>query len=173
MVNKTPQDCEKFVHEHEHYGMAMRNSSDSIIAETKAKVEHRDVVAIGPVPDRDEDAVPAGQKRARAMVCHLAFRQRIPLKQLSRQIPKIEKRLKEKTGNAPLYYHYLSAFASSFDMWDSVQTISLPRGHGLLQAYMGLRPTDPDTLEYEALMRDAFGQAYDDYASRTGRVLPL
>jgi len=55
-------------------------------------------------------------------------------------------------GAAPLYYHYLSAFASSFELWDSVQTINFPRGHGILKAYMGLRPQDPDTLEYEGLL---------------------
>ncbi len=81
---------------------------------------------------------------------------------------RVEKRLKDETGKAPLYYHYLSAFASSFDMWDSVQTVSLPRGHGLLQAYMGLRPTDPDTLEYEALMRAAYGEEKtEEYLSRS------
>ena len=53
-------------------------------------------------------------------------------------------------------------------MWDSVQTVSLPRGHGLLQAYMGLRPTDPDTLEYEALMRAAYGEEKtEEYLSRS------
>ena len=81
---------------------------------------------------------------------------------------RVEKELAEATGNAPLYYHYLSAFASSFDLWDSVQTVNLPRGHGLLQAYMGLRPTDPDTLEYEALMKEAYGEAQaEEYLSRS------
>ncbi|MBT6274337.1 MAG: Rieske 2Fe-2S domain-containing protein [Chromatiales bacterium] len=81
---------------------------------------------------------------------------------------RVENRLKEEEGAAPLYYHYLSAFASGFDKWDSVQTMSLPRGHGLLQAYMGLRPTDPDTLEYEARMKAAYGEAKaEEYLSRS------
>jgi hypothetical protein len=70
---------------------------------------------------------------------------------------RIESRLKAERGAAPLFFHYLSAFASGFDQWDSVQTVNLPRGHGVLKAYMGLRPTDPDTLEYEALMKRAYG----------------
>ena len=66
---------------------------------------------------------------------------------------RVEKRIKEEKGSAPLHYHYLSTFASSFEQWDGVQTINFPRGHGILKAYMGLRPQDPDTLEYEAVLR--------------------
>lgn len=81
---------------------------------------------------------------------------------------RVEARIKKAGGSAPLYYHYLSTFASSFEMWDSVQTINLPRGHGLLQAYMGLRPTDPDTLEYESLMKKAYGdEKAEEYLSRS------
>jgi phenylpropionate dioxygenase-like ring-hydroxylating dioxygenase large terminal subunit len=81
---------------------------------------------------------------------------------------RVEARIKKQGGSAPLYYHYLSTFASSFEMWDSVQTINLPRGHGLLQAYMGLRPTDPDTLEYESLMKKAYGEdKAEEYLSRS------
>jgi phenylpropionate dioxygenase-like ring-hydroxylating dioxygenase large terminal subunit len=72
---------------------------------------------------------------------------------------RVEKRLKAERGSAPLYYHYLSAFASSFAQWDGVQTINFPQGHGILKAYMGLRPQDPDTLEYEALLEKAYGKA--------------
>jgi len=79
----------------------------------------------------------------------------------------VENQVKEKSGEAPLYYHYLSAFASSFDMWDSVQTVNLPRGHGILKAYMGLRPTDPDTVEYENILKDAYGEEKtEEYLSR-------
>jgi len=81
---------------------------------------------------------------------------------------RVEARLKKERGSAPLYYHYLSTFASSFEMWDSVQTVNMPRGHGILKAYMGLRPTDPDTLEYEALMREAYGpEKTEEYLSRS------
>jgi phenylpropionate dioxygenase-like ring-hydroxylating dioxygenase large terminal subunit len=81
---------------------------------------------------------------------------------------RVEKRLKAEKGAAPLYYHYLSTFASSFEQWDAVQTISFPHGHGLLKAYMGLRPQDPDTLEYEALLKQAHGeQRAEEYLSRS------
>jgi len=81
---------------------------------------------------------------------------------------RVEARLKKEQGSAPLYYHYLSTFASSFEMWDSVQTVNMPKGHGILKAYMGLRPTDPDTLEYEALMRDSYGaEKTEEYLSRS------
>ncbi len=81
---------------------------------------------------------------------------------------RIEKRLKEKTGQAPLYYHYLSTFASSFDMWDSVQTVNFPRGHGILKAYMGLRPQDADTKAHEAQLVKAYGaHKAEEYLSRS------
>lgn len=81
---------------------------------------------------------------------------------------RVEKRLKAEKGSAPLYYHYLSTFASSFEQWDGVQTINFPRGHGILKAYMGLRPQDPDTLEYEAQLEQAYGKAkMEEYLSRS------
>lgn len=81
---------------------------------------------------------------------------------------RVEKRLKAEQGSAPLYYHYLSTFASSFDQWDSVQTINFPHGHGILKAYMGLRPQDPDTLAHEALLKQAYGeQRAEEYLSRS------
>jgi phenylpropionate dioxygenase-like ring-hydroxylating dioxygenase large terminal subunit len=70
---------------------------------------------------------------------------------------RVERTMKANGVTPPLYYHYLSAFASSFDQWDSVQTVSLPRGHGILKGYMGLRPEDPDTQEYVAAMYRAYG----------------
>jgi len=81
---------------------------------------------------------------------------------------RVEKRLKAEGGSAPLYYHYLSTFASSFEQWDGVQTINFPRGHGILKAYMGLRPRDPDTLAYEALLEQAYGKAkMEEHLSRS------
>jgi len=81
---------------------------------------------------------------------------------------RVEKRLKETEGGAPLHFHYLSTFASSFDQWDSVQTVNFPHGHGILKAYMGLRPSDPDTQEYEALMRKAYGpEKTEEFLSRS------
>ncbi len=81
---------------------------------------------------------------------------------------KVETRLKATQGSAPLHYHYLSTFASSFDQWDSVQTVNFPHGHGILKAYMGLRPTDPDTVEYESIMKKAYGEEKaEEYLSRS------
>jgi phenylpropionate dioxygenase-like ring-hydroxylating dioxygenase large terminal subunit len=81
---------------------------------------------------------------------------------------RVERRIKEQKGSVPLYYHYLSAFASSFEQWDSVQTINYPQGHGILKAYMGLRPQDKDTLEHEALLKQAYGeQKAEEYLSRS------
>jgi hypothetical protein len=71
---------------------------------------------------------------------------------------KVERTLKGEGKEAPLYYHYLSTFASSFDQWDSVQTVNFPRGHGILKSYMALRPKDPDTQEYTEAMYKAYGE---------------
>jgi phenylpropionate dioxygenase-like ring-hydroxylating dioxygenase large terminal subunit len=80
---------------------------------------------------------------------------------------RIEKKIKEATGAAPLYYHYLSAFASKFEQWDAVQTLNFPRGHGILKAYMGLRPQDPDTRAHEAMLVEAYGaEKTEEYLSR-------
>ena len=81
---------------------------------------------------------------------------------------RVEQRLKSEKGSAPLFFHYLSTFASSFDQWDSVQTVNFPNGHGILKAYMGLRPTDPDTVEYENLLKQAYGpEKAEEYLSRS------
>jgi phenylpropionate dioxygenase-like ring-hydroxylating dioxygenase large terminal subunit len=81
---------------------------------------------------------------------------------------RVENRVKAEQGKAPLFFHYLSTFASSFDQWDSVQTVNFPNGHGILKGYMGLRPTDPDTLEHEALLKKAYGEAKaEEYLSRS------
>ena len=81
---------------------------------------------------------------------------------------RIEKQIKASGGAAPLYYHYLSTFSSSFEQWDSVQTINFPRGHGVLKAYMGLRPQDPDTKAYEKLMEKAYGkEKMEEFLSRS------
>ena len=42
--------------------------------------------------------------------------------------------------------------------WDAFQTINYPYGHCILTGYMGLRPKDPDTLAYEAVMERAYGR---------------
>jgi phenylpropionate dioxygenase-like ring-hydroxylating dioxygenase large terminal subunit len=73
----------------------------------------------------------------------------------------VEKIIAKKTpsGEAPLSYHMLSAFATvTIDKWDNFQTINYPYGHCILTGYMGLRPKDPDTLAYEKVMEKAYGK---------------
>jgi phenylpropionate dioxygenase-like ring-hydroxylating dioxygenase large terminal subunit len=71
----------------------------------------------------------------------------------------IELDIEKRTGKAPLSYHMLSAFATvTIDKWDAFQTLNYPHGHCILTGYMGLRPKDPDTLEYERVMEKAYGK---------------
>jgi phenylpropionate dioxygenase-like ring-hydroxylating dioxygenase large terminal subunit len=71
----------------------------------------------------------------------------------------VEKEIEKRTGQAPLSYHMLSAFATvTIDKWDNFQTLNYPHGHCVLTGYMGLRPKDPDTLAYEKTLVDAYGQ---------------
>jgi phenylpropionate dioxygenase-like ring-hydroxylating dioxygenase large terminal subunit len=80
----------------------------------------------------------------------------------------VEKEIEKHDGKAPLDYHYISAFVTvPLDKWDMVQTVNFANGHSLLQGYMGLRPQDPDTLEYEAVMRAHYG------AERTEEILSV
>jgi phenylpropionate dioxygenase-like ring-hydroxylating dioxygenase large terminal subunit len=66
---------------------------------------------------------------------------------------------KAKKGTAPLSYHMLSAFATvTVDKWDAFQTLSYPYGHCILTGYMGLRPSDKDTLAYDEIMLKAYGR---------------
>lgn len=71
----------------------------------------------------------------------------------------VEKEIKEETGeDPPLSYHFLSAFATPLEKWDTMETLGHPYGHCSLQGYMGLRPQDPDSQEYEAIMRKHYGE---------------
>lgn len=71
----------------------------------------------------------------------------------------VEKTIKAETGDdAPRSYHYLSAFTTPIHKWDGLETVGHPYGHCMLQGYMGLRPRDPDTLEYEAVMHERYGK---------------
>jgi len=71
----------------------------------------------------------------------------------------VERKIKRDTGGQPLHYHYLSAFTTPFDKWDQLETYGFPYGHTILGGYMGLRPTDPDTLEHEKVLAKAYGEA--------------
>jgi phenylpropionate dioxygenase-like ring-hydroxylating dioxygenase large terminal subunit len=71
----------------------------------------------------------------------------------------VEKMIEKSTGKAPLRYHMLSAFATvTIDKWDAFQTLNYPHGHCILTGYMGLRPKDPDTIEYEKTLINAYGK---------------
>ena len=66
--------------------------------------------------------------------------------------------MEQETGEKPpLSYHYLSAFTTPIEVWDTLETLGHPYGHCVLQGYMGLRPQDPDTLAYDAVMREHYG----------------
>ncbi len=65
---------------------------------------------------------------------------------------------KRTTGKAPIKYHMLSAFAMPFPEWDKLETVGFPNGHCFLQGYMGLRPSDPDSLAYEKIMTETYGE---------------
>ncbi len=71
----------------------------------------------------------------------------------------VEQAYEERTGEKPpLSYKMLSAFIMPLEKWDELETVGHPYGHCMLQGYMGLRPTDPDTLAYEAIMKQAYGE---------------
>ena len=79
----------------------------------------------------------------------------------------VERKIAKKTGEKPLHYHMLSAFTIPFEKWDTLQTVGLPYGHTVLTGYMGLRPTDADTLEHEAILEKAYGKKKkEEYLSR-------
>lgn len=70
----------------------------------------------------------------------------------------VEKQIEQDTGEkAPFYYHYLSAFTTPYEVWNTLETEGHPYGHCILQGYMGLRPDDPDTLAYEKVMHEHYG----------------
>jgi len=79
----------------------------------------------------------------------------------------VEREIQRKTGEKPLHYHMLSAFTTPFDKWDELQTVGMPYGHTILTGYMGLRPTDPDTLAHEAVLEQAYGkEKMEEYLGR-------
>ena len=70
-----------------------------------------------------------------------------------------EKEIKEETGDdAPPFYKYLSSLSTPLSRWATLETRAYPHGHCLLGGYIGLRPTDPDTVIYESMMRERYGE---------------
>ncbi len=69
----------------------------------------------------------------------------------------IEEEVKQRDGAAPFDYHFLSGFTLPLGAFDKMTTVNYANGHSVLQGYMSLRPQDPDSLEYEALMKQRLG----------------
>ena len=85
-----------------------------------------------------------------------------------RAAAEVERTYEERTGNKPpLSYHFLSAFMVPVEKFDEFYTVGHPGGHCMLEGYMGLRPTDPDSLAYEEAMRKNYG------AERTEEILSV
>jgi phenylpropionate dioxygenase-like ring-hydroxylating dioxygenase large terminal subunit len=79
-----------------------------------------------------------------------------------------EREIKEETGHdAPYFYKYISALNTPMARWATLQTRSYAHGHCILSGYLGLRPTDPDSVFYENLMRERYGaKEADEILSR-------
>ena len=79
----------------------------------------------------------------------------------------VERKIKRETGEQPLHYHYLSAFTTPFEKWDTLTNTCYPHGHIVFSGYMGLRPTDPDTKAHEEALTRSYGQQkMEEYLSR-------
>jgi phenylpropionate dioxygenase-like ring-hydroxylating dioxygenase large terminal subunit len=76
-----------------------------------------------------------------------------------RAAAEIEEEVRHRDGNAPLDYHFLSGFTLPLSAFDKMTTISYPAGHSILEGYMSLRPQDPISLNYEAIMKGKYGEA--------------
>ena len=71
----------------------------------------------------------------------------------------VERKYEKRTGKKPpLSYHYISAFNVPIEKFGELQTTGHPHGHCTLEGYMGLRPKDPETLEYEKVMHKHYGK---------------
>src|SRR5437773_1715427 len=78
---------------------------------------------------------------------------------MKRAAREVELEIEKRTGKIPLSYHMLSAFSTvTIEKWDNFQTLNYPYGHCILTGYMGLRPQDPETLEYERVLAKAYGE---------------
>jgi phenylpropionate dioxygenase-like ring-hydroxylating dioxygenase large terminal subunit len=71
----------------------------------------------------------------------------------------IEKEIKEETGeDAPYFYKYISSLTTPMSRWEALETRAYAHGHCMLTGYLGLRPTDPDSVFYEDIMRQRYGE---------------
>ena len=66
----------------------------------------------------------------------------------------VEREIEKRDGRKPpLAYSFISAFKTPIEEWGKFDTVGHPHGHCFLAGYMGLRPQDPDTVEYETLLK--------------------
>jgi len=71
----------------------------------------------------------------------------------------VEEIMKDRGEAPPMEYHFLSGFNAPVSLWDrTMGTVNYPSGHGFLTGYMSLRPTDPVSMEYEAVMEKHYGK---------------
>lgn len=77
----------------------------------------------------------------------------------------VEREINQRKGKVPSDYQYLSSVSLPFRKWDQLRTVNYPNGHCVLQGYLGLRPQDPDSMAYEAVMQKHYG------AARTEEIL--
>lgn len=71
----------------------------------------------------------------------------------------IEKDIKARTGkDAPLEYHYLSAFTEPFQKFGQMPTVGYEHGHVLSHGYMNLNREDPEMIEYLKRMHASYGE---------------
>jgi phenylpropionate dioxygenase-like ring-hydroxylating dioxygenase large terminal subunit len=79
-----------------------------------------------------------------------------------RAAAEVEQEVAARDGHAPFDYHFLSGFTMPLGAWDKMTTVNYRWGHSVLEGYMSLRPQDPDTLAYEAIMKAKHGEARTD-----------
>ena len=77
----------------------------------------------------------------------------------------IEDDLEARLGTRPATYRPLSFVNIPLTSWDELTLSSTGHGHCLMEGYLP-RPQDPDSLAYEALLRDAHGARLDDILAR-------
>ena len=82
-----------------------------------------------------------------------------------RAATEVEEEVRAERGSAPIDYHFLSGFTLPLSAFDKMTTVNYRRGHSILEGYMSLRPQDPISLDYEAIMKQKYGE------KRTNEIL--
>lgn len=74
----------------------------------------------------------------------------------------VQEDVAKRDGKAPFDYQFLSLFVLPLSAWDKMTTVNHPAGHSILEGYMSLRPQDPDSLDYEKVMKSKYGDKRAD-----------